>query len=87
MTPGSRSALLLKLADRIEQQGPEFARVESLNVGKPYARMLGDEIPGIVDNIRFFAGAARCLTGLAAGRGGELLALSIQGVMPVVLKP
>jgi aminobutyraldehyde dehydrogenase len=67
MTPGNRSALLLKLADRIEQQGPEFARVESLNVGKPYARMLGDEIPGIVDNIRFFAGAARCLTGLAAG--------------------
>ena len=67
MTPAARSGLLLKLADRIEQMGPEFARVESLNVGKPYARMLGDEIPGIVDNIRFFAGAARCLTGLAAG--------------------
>jgi len=67
MTPGARSVLLLKLADRIEQLGPEFARIESLNVGKPYARMLGDEIPGIVDNIRFFAGAARCLPGLAAG--------------------
>jgi aminobutyraldehyde dehydrogenase len=67
LTPGNRAALLLKIADRIEQQGAEFARLESLNVGKPYARMLGDEIPGIVDNIRFFAGAARCMTGLAAG--------------------
>lgn len=67
MTPGARSALLLKIADRIEQQGADFARVESLNVGKPYVRMLNDEIPGIVDNIRFFAGAARCMTGLAAG--------------------
>ncbi|WP_197700398.1 gamma-aminobutyraldehyde dehydrogenase [Variovorax sp. HW608] len=67
MTPGARSALLLKIADKIEQQGTDFARVESLNVGKPYVRMLNDEIPGIVDNIRFFAGAARCMTGLAAG--------------------
>lgn len=67
MTPGARSALLLKIADEIEKQGPDFAKVESLNVGKPYVRMLNDEIPGIVDNIRFFAGAARCMTGLAAG--------------------
>ena len=67
LTPGARSTLLLKVADRIESEGPEFARLESLNVGKPYVRMLADEIPGIVDNIRFFAGAARCMTGLAAG--------------------
>ena len=67
LPPGKRSALLLKIADRIEQEGAAFAQIESLNVGKPYERMLEDEIPGVVDNIRFFAGAARCLTGLAAG--------------------
>jgi aminobutyraldehyde dehydrogenase len=65
-TPGYRAGLLLKIASRIEDEGEAFAKLESLNVGKPYARMLGDEIPGIVDNIRFFAGAARCLSGLAA---------------------
>lgn len=67
LPPGKRSALLLKIADRIEREGETFARLESLNVGKPYERMLEDEIPGVVDNIRFFAGAARCLSGLAAG--------------------
>lgn len=67
LPPGKRAALLLKIADRIEQEGAAFATVESQNVGKPYERMLEDEIPGVVDNIRFFAGAARVLSGLAAG--------------------
>ncbi|WP_205300355.1 gamma-aminobutyraldehyde dehydrogenase [Pantoea sp. Ap-967] len=67
LPPGKRSALLLKIADRIEREGEEFARTESINVGKPFERMLEDEIPGVVDNIRFFAGAARVLSGLAAG--------------------
>ena len=65
-TPAYRAGLLLKIASRIEEEGESFAKIESLNVGKPYARMLGDEIPGIVDNIRYFAGAARCMSGLAA---------------------
>ncbi|WP_208719629.1 gamma-aminobutyraldehyde dehydrogenase [Pantoea cypripedii] len=64
---GKRSQLLLKIADRIEKEGEDFAKIESLNVGKPYIRMFEDEIPGVVDNIRFFAGAARVLGGLAAG--------------------
>jgi aminobutyraldehyde dehydrogenase len=66
-TPGQRSAMLLKLADRIEAESESFARLESLNCGKPYARVLADEIPAIVDCYRFFAGAARCLSGSAAG--------------------
>jgi aminobutyraldehyde dehydrogenase len=66
-TPGYRAGLLLKVADRIEAEGEAFARLESLNCGKPYLKMLGDEIPAIVDVIRFFAGAARCMTGSAAG--------------------
>ncbi|ENF6038495.1 aminobutyraldehyde dehydrogenase [Citrobacter amalonaticus] len=66
-TPKVRSELLLKLADVIEQNAHEFAELESLNCGKPLHCALNDEIPAIVDVFRFFAGAARCLNGLAAG--------------------
>ncbi|MFY9778992.1 MAG: gamma-aminobutyraldehyde dehydrogenase [Candidatus Baltobacteraceae bacterium] len=65
--PGERSASLMKLADRIEAEAETFARLESLNCGKPYARVLADELPAIVDCFRFFAGASRCLSGSAAG--------------------
>jgi aminobutyraldehyde dehydrogenase len=66
-TPGERSGLLLKLADRIEADADGFAKLESLNCGKPYRRVLEDEIPAVVDCFRFFAGAARCMSGSAAG--------------------
>lgn len=66
-TPATRAALLLKLADRIESDAEAFAALESLNCGKPLARMREDELPAIVDCFRFFAGAARCMTGSAAG--------------------
>ncbi|SEQ96209.1 aminobutyraldehyde dehydrogenase [Faunimonas pinastri] len=66
-TPAERSTLLLKIADGIEADAEEFARLESLNCGKPLARVIADEIPAIVDCFRFFAGAARCMTGVAAG--------------------
>jgi aminobutyraldehyde dehydrogenase len=65
-TPMERSKALLKLADAVESRGEEFARLESLNCGKPYARALGDEIPAIADCFRYFAGAARCLSGTVA---------------------
>ena len=65
-TPAERSALLLKLAAAIEERAEEFARIESLNCGKPYARVLADELPAIVDCYRYFAGAARCMPGSAA---------------------
>ncbi len=65
-TPMERSRLLLRLADVIESRGEEFARIESLNCGKPYARALGDEIPAIADCYRYFAGAARCMGGTLA---------------------
>ena len=66
-TPAERSALLLKLADAVEQNAAQFARLESLNCGKPYARALGDEIPAIADCFRYFAGAVRCMSGPIAG--------------------
>jgi aminobutyraldehyde dehydrogenase len=66
-TAGERSKMLLKLADAIEARAEEFARLESLNCGKPLARALGDEIPAVADCYRFVAGAARTLTGPLAG--------------------
>jgi aminobutyraldehyde dehydrogenase len=65
--PKDRAALLLKLADRIEADGAEYARLESLNCGKPLAAALNDEIPAIADVFRFFAGACRTQHGAVAG--------------------
>ncbi len=65
-TPGERAEALLALARVMEENAEELAGIESANVGKPlsYAR---DEIPVCVDNLRFFAGAARLLEGKSAG--------------------
>jgi aminobutyraldehyde dehydrogenase len=65
-TPQERSELLLKLAAVLEEHAEEIGQIESLNVGKPlsYAR---DEMPVCVDNLRFFAGAARMLEGKSTG--------------------
>jgi betaine-aldehyde dehydrogenase/aminobutyraldehyde dehydrogenase len=65
-TPGKRAELLLQLADRLEAHAEEFAQLESANVGKPIT-VAREEIPFGVDNMRFFAGAARVLEGRAAG--------------------
>jgi betaine-aldehyde dehydrogenase len=66
-TPGERASALLKLADAIEEHADEIAELESANAGKPINAFRDDEIPFMVDNLRFFAGAARCLEGRAAG--------------------
>jgi 1-pyrroline dehydrogenase len=65
-TPAERSELLHNLADVIEENADELAALESRNVGKPlsYAK---EEMPVCVDNIRFFAGAARILEGRSTG--------------------
>ncbi|HTR04202.1 MAG TPA: gamma-aminobutyraldehyde dehydrogenase [Thermoanaerobaculia bacterium] len=65
-TPAERSAMLLKLADRIEQNAEELAVLEADNVGKPIG-LARSEVPFMVDNLRFFAGACRCMEGKAAG--------------------
>ncbi|MDU6924106.1 aminobutyraldehyde dehydrogenase [Franconibacter helveticus] len=66
-TPKERAEALLKIADAIERNADEFAKLESQNCGKPLHCVINDEIPAVVDVFRFFAGAARCLSGLAAG--------------------
>jgi 1-pyrroline dehydrogenase len=65
-TPKDRMELLLKLADVLDENADELAKLESLNVGKPMS-IVGDEVPFSADNLRFFAGAARTLEGKAAG--------------------
>jgi aminobutyraldehyde dehydrogenase len=66
-TPAERAGLLLKLADRIEQNADELAALEALNCGKPKHAVLRDETPTIADVFRFFAGACRVVSGSAAG--------------------
>ena len=66
-TPAERSLALLKIADTIEEKADQLVAVESQNTGKPIALTLSEEIPPMVDQIRFFAGAARMLHGLSAG--------------------
>jgi len=66
-TPAARAEALLGLAAAVEEHGDELAREEAINAGKPIASVLSDEIPVAADNLRFFAGAARCLEGRAAG--------------------
>ena len=66
-TPAERSALLLRIADRVEAEADVFAALEALNCGKPIICAINDEIPAIVDCFRFFAGAVRCQQGVAAG--------------------
>ncbi len=66
-TPAQRAQALLALAGLVEEHAEEIARIEALNAGKPIAAVSGDEIPVMADNLRFFAGAARCLEGRAAG--------------------
>jgi 1-pyrroline dehydrogenase len=66
-TPRTRAEALMKIADAIDENAEELARIESLNVGKPYQTTLEEELPVVADNLRFFAGAARVLEGQAAG--------------------
>jgi betaine-aldehyde dehydrogenase len=67
-TPAERSLALFRLADLLEQHGAEIGRIESLNAGKPYAQLtMAGDIPFSVDNLRFFAAAARDTHGSRAG--------------------
>ena len=66
-TPGERQAALLKIADAIEARADEFVAAESRNTGKPLGLTASEEVPPMIDQIRFFAGAARMLEGRSAG--------------------
>jgi betaine-aldehyde dehydrogenase len=66
-TPSERQKALLRVADAVEARADELVAVESENTGKPLGLTASEEIPPMVDQIRFFAGAARMLEGRSAG--------------------
>ncbi|TDD69354.1 gamma-aminobutyraldehyde dehydrogenase [Actinomadura darangshiensis] len=66
-TPGERSLAMLRFADAVERRAGELVEVESRDTGKPLQLTLDEEMPAMVDNLRFFAGASRVLEGRASG--------------------
>ncbi|MFL6222185.1 MAG: aldehyde dehydrogenase family protein, partial [Actinomycetes bacterium] len=66
-TPSERSLALLKIADALVERAEELVRLESENTGKPFQLTMDEEVPPAIDQIRFFAGAARMLNGLSTG--------------------
>ncbi|MGI9034216.1 MAG: aminobutyraldehyde dehydrogenase [Acidimicrobiales bacterium] len=67
LTPSQRSLAMMRIADAVEARAEQFVAEECHNTGKPPRSMAVDEMPHIVDVIRFFAGAARMLEGRSAG--------------------
>ena len=66
-TPSERQLALLKIADALESRADEFVGAESENTGKPLGLTASEELPPAIDQLRFFAGAARVLEGRSAG--------------------
>jgi betaine-aldehyde dehydrogenase len=66
-TPSQRSLALFRIADAVEARADELIALEVENCGKPAHLVASEEIPPMVDQIRFFAGAARHLDGKSAG--------------------
>ncbi|MHC5260535.1 gamma-aminobutyraldehyde dehydrogenase [Streptomyces sp. UC4497] len=66
-TPGERSDAMHRFAGVLDEKAEEFARLESLQCGKPLKLSREFDVPGSIDNTAFFAGAARHLQGQSAG--------------------
>jgi betaine-aldehyde dehydrogenase len=66
-TPSERQAALLKIADAVETHADELVHLEAEDTGKPFNLTASEELPPMVDQLRFFAGAARILEGRSAG--------------------
>ena len=66
-TPAERQRMMLRIADALEGRADEFTRVECENTGKPLGLTASEELAPSVDQVRFFAGAARLLEGRSAG--------------------
>jgi betaine-aldehyde dehydrogenase len=66
-TPAERSLAMFRIADAVEARAGELVDLECENTGKPRALTLSEEIPPMVDQIRFFGAACRLLEGRSAG--------------------
>ena len=79
-TPGERSAALTRLAARLDSRAREYAEAETRQTGKPIRLTTEFDVPGSIDNVSFFAGAARHLEGKASAEwdGGSRSASSVR---------
>jgi len=88
-TPAERSKVLWKLADLVENDLLEIAKLESANVGKTMKYSRDSDLPFIIDNLRFFAGAARILEGKSAsnysGLGTSIISREPIGVVSAIV--
>jgi betaine-aldehyde dehydrogenase len=88
-TPQERANLLWRLSELVEAHGVELARLESINVGKTIKYARESDLPFIIDNLRFFAGAARMLEGKAAaeysGMGTSIARREPLGVVAAIV--
>jgi betaine-aldehyde dehydrogenase len=78
ITPGERAAVIDRMADLLEERADDFARTESRNTGKPLKFSSAFDVPLTIDNLRFFAAAARNLEGKASGEYLEGLTSTIR---------
>jgi betaine-aldehyde dehydrogenase len=87
--PSERSKALLEMADAVEKNSLEIAKIESANVGKTIKYARDSDLPFIIDNLRFFAGAARNMEGRAAmnysGLGTSIIAREPIGVVGAIV--
>lgn len=67
VAPAQRQLSLMRIADALERRADEFVRAEAVHTGKPLHVTAAEEMGPMIDQIRFFAGAARCLEGKSAG--------------------
>jgi betaine-aldehyde dehydrogenase len=88
MSPGERAGIILKFADLVEQCVDDLAILETLQQGKPIKLSRDSDFPFAIDNMRFFAGAARCLEGRASaeynGIGTSIIRREPVGVVVTV---
>ncbi len=86
--PAERASFLWKLADIVEKDTDRLARLLSIDVGKTIKYAKYSDIPFIVDNLRFFAGAARMLDGKSAseytGMGTSMIRREPIGVVAAI---
>ncbi|MEU4686234.1 gamma-aminobutyraldehyde dehydrogenase [Streptomyces xinghaiensis] len=67
LVPADRQKALLKIADAMEERAEELIEAECRDTGKPLGLTRSEEIPPMIDQVRFFAGAARMLEGRSGG--------------------
>lgn len=88
-TPGERANVLLKIADMLERNAQQIAELESMNQGKTIRYSKESDMPFIIDNLRFFAGAARMLEGKASseytGLGTSIIRREPVGVVGAIV--